>query len=108
MQQLYNELMQPITKDGEIQNIPAINMRAARALKQADEINTTNLNLIMQLQNNNQELLEQLKVINESLHEARRQVSSMGCGGEQPSRSDSTSEADVQTENKGTSTDGVT
>ena len=108
MQQLYNDLMQPRLNDkGKPKAPSSLHLRAARALKQADETNTTNVNLIMQLQRNNQELLEQLRIVNESLHEARRQVSNVGGEQQDGGTSDSSSEAGVQAEGSSPSIDGA-
>jgi len=129
VENLYNSLTSPAIEyndKGEmLHRAPtSVMLRAARALKEINNINTANQLVINQLTNQINELNEQLKLkdkeieqfkaeqkslygqlldkdANESLREARQQVSNVGSSGIPDQRNDTTSEAGIQPEGGG-------
>jgi len=103
VQNLYNSLTSSIIeyndKGEQVQRPPtAVMLRAARALKQAMDINNANNITVQQQHILIDELSEQLRKANESLHEARQQASNVGSGGVLDRRDDSNSEAGISPE----------
>lgn len=103
MQQLYNQLINPIVefndKGEQVQKPPlSVMLRAARILKELDSVNTANGIVIQQYAQHINDLTEQLKVANESLHKAQQGTEMLGSAGSNPSGSDTTSEGRVQAE----------
>ncbi len=107
MQQLYNELVSPVSETndkGELvsKSPTSLMMRAARVIKQADEINATNLanvqtnqQRVLDITIENQKLTEiinQLRKENESLRDAGQKASDVGSTGVLDQRVDPISE----------------
>jgi len=107
MQQLYNELISPVSETNDkgelVSKAPtSLMLRAARAIKQADEINTTNLanvqanqHRILDMTKENQELTELLKQLRKEIESLRKdgsKASDVGSSGIHDQRVNSTSE----------------
>ena len=103
MQNLYNELTNSVTeyndKGEAVTGAPtSLMLRAARAIKQLDEIAKNNAILINQYNNDINQQANEIKELNESLYQAKQQVSSVGSEGTVDQGSDSTSEEGVSPE----------
>lgn len=87
MQTLYNSLTNGTTEyrdNGEIITTPptATMLRAARAIKQAIEVNTTNTSTIMSLQAREADLLSDLERANDEIKKLRDTISKFSSVGE--------------------------
>ncbi len=119
MQQLYNELVSPVTETNDkgelVSKAPtSLMLRAARTIKQADEINATNNATLINNQQHYNTLAKENQELTELLKQLRKEIESLRNGGQKTSdvgstrvhdqRVDSTSEEGNASEGSNPST----